>query len=101
MRYHPDLSLEGGVLAKIFVREDDLVEAGQVLAQLDPTVTESAVGETEAKYRAALASATRLKAEVNNTELVFPEQLEKYPELIASERKLYEMRCAGSGKPKS
>ena len=85
-------SLEGGVLAKIFVREDDLVEAGQVLAQLDPTVTESAVGETEAKYRAALASATRLKAEVNNTELVFPEQLEKYPELIASERKLYETR---------
>lgn len=85
-------SLEGGVLAKIFVHEDDLVEAEQILAQLDPTVTESAVAESEAKYRAALASAARLRAEVNHTDLVFPEQLDKYPDLVASERRLYETR---------
>lgn len=30
-------SLEGGILAKMFVRQDDIVEPGQVIAQLDPT----------------------------------------------------------------
>lgn len=85
-------SLEGGVLAKLHVRQDDVVEPGQVLAQLDPTVSESSVQESEAKYRAALASAARLKAEVDQTELEFPAELEQYPQLRASERQLYEAR---------
>ena len=57
-------SLEGGVLAMLAVRQDDIVEPGQILAQLDPTVTQSTIEESAAKYRAALASAARLQAEV-------------------------------------
>jgi adhesin transport system membrane fusion protein len=30
-------SLEGGVVAKLMVRQDDVVEPGQILAQLDPS----------------------------------------------------------------
>lgn len=86
-------SLEGGVLAKLHVRQDDVVMPGQILAQLDPTVTESNVQESAAKYRAALASASRLTAEVGGTELEFPAELENYPSLIASETKLYEARA--------
>ncbi|MBA8862777.1 adhesin transport system membrane fusion protein [Ochrobactrum anthropi] len=85
-------SLEGGVLAKLYVRQDDVVEPGQVLAQLDPTVTEATVQESSAKYRAALASSARLTAEVNGSDLEFPKELDAFPSLKASETKLYEAR---------
>lgn len=85
-------SLEGGVLAKLYVRQDDVVEPGQILAQLDPTVTEATVQESAAKYRAALASSARLTSEVNGTEVAFHQDLNGFPELIASEIKLYEAR---------
>ncbi|MFE0234125.1 HlyD family efflux transporter periplasmic adaptor subunit [Brucella anthropi] len=85
-------SLEGGVLAKLYVRQDDVVQPGQVLAQLDPTVTEATVQESSAKYRAALASSARLTAEVNGSDLEFPEELDAFPSLKASETKLYEAR---------
>lgn len=85
-------SLEGGILAELMVRQDDIVEAGQILARLDPTLTESNVDETAAKYRAALASSARLTAEVNGTPLSFPDELNDYPDLLASETRLYHSR---------
>ncbi len=85
-------SLEGGVLAKLYVRQDDVVEPGKILAQLDPTVTEATVQESSAKYRAALASSARLTAEVNGSELEFPDELDAFPALKASETMLYEAR---------
>lgn len=85
-------SLDGGILAMLNVREDQIVEAGEILAQLDPTRTESNVEESAAKYRAALAAATRLEAEVNGTELRFPPALDSYPTLVGSETELYEAR---------
>lgn len=85
-------SLQGGVLAELYVHENELVEPGQVLAQLDPTTTESSVEETAARYRAALASGARLTAEVNGGEPRFPTELEAYPDLIAAEMELFEAR---------
>lgn len=85
-------SLEGGVLAKLYVRQDDVVEPGKILAQLDPTVTEATVQESSAKYRAALASSARLTAEVNGSDLEFPDELDAFHSLQASETKLYEAR---------
>lgn len=85
-------SLEGGILAKLYVRQDDVVEPGKILAQLDPTVTEATVQESSAKYRAALASSARLTAEVNGSDLEFPDELDAFPSLQASETKLYEAR---------
>src|SRR5690606_36691620 len=85
-------SLEGGVLAQLFVHENDVVEAGQVLAQLDQTMSESSVEESAAKYRAALASSARLQAEVSGTTPRFPAYLDDYPELVASETELFEAR---------
>jgi len=85
-------SLEGGVIARLMVRQDDVVEPGQVLAQLDPTVTESSVQESAAKYRAALASSARLKAEVSQAELQFSPELDAFPLLKASETQLFEAR---------
>ncbi len=85
-------SLEGGILAKLLVRQDDIVKPGQLLAQLDPTQAGSTVEESAAKYRAALASAARLRAEANGTALSFPAELDAYPDLKAAERRLYDTR---------
>ncbi|QUG76572.1 HlyD family type I secretion periplasmic adaptor subunit [Erwinia sp. E602] len=87
-------SLDGGILAGLSVREGTEVKAGQIVAWLDPTRSESSVGESAARYRAALASATRLTAEVNDEKLTFPAELEKYPDLLASERRLFNTRRA-------
>ncbi|WP_430245829.1 HlyD family efflux transporter periplasmic adaptor subunit [Neorhizobium sp. DAR64861/K0K2] len=85
-------SLEGGIVSELFVRENQIVETGQLLAQLDPTITESDVGESSAKYRAALAAAARLTAEINRTPLTFPTELNAYPDLIRSETQQFEAR---------
>ncbi|MGJ7551201.1 HlyD family type I secretion periplasmic adaptor subunit [Pseudomonas alloputida] len=88
-------SFEGGIVAEMNVAEGDLVERGQVLAQLDPTKTASSVGESEAKYRAAKASVARLRAEVTGKPLSFPESLRDSPDLIDAETALYETRRRG------
>lgn len=85
-------SLEGGIVSAMYVHENEIVESGQLLAQLDPTITESDVGASAAKYRASLAISARLSAEVNKTPLVFPDELKAYPALIASETQQYNAR---------
>ncbi|MFK3777610.1 HlyD family efflux transporter periplasmic adaptor subunit [Agrobacterium sp. NPDC089420] len=85
-------SLEGGIVATLHVREDQVVEPGQILAQLDPTRSESDVEESAAKYRAALAASARLEAEVKGTPLAFSPTLDLYPVLIAAETELYTAR---------
>ncbi|QCI14591.1 HlyD family type I secretion periplasmic adaptor subunit [Pseudomonas putida] len=88
-------SFEGGIVAQMNVAEGDLVERGQILAQLDPTKTASSVGESEAKYRAATASVARLRAEVTGKPLSFPDSLRDSPELIETETALYQTRRRG------
>ncbi|NLY59402.1 MAG: HlyD family efflux transporter periplasmic adaptor subunit [Gammaproteobacteria bacterium] len=88
-------SLEGGILLDLLVREGDIVEADQILAQMDLTKTESNVEESASRYRATLGSVARLEAEVNDTPLKFPAELDDYPELIASETRLYHTRREG------
>lgn len=85
-------SLEGGIIHKLLVREGDIVEQGQQLAQLDRTKTESTVLESESRLNAALATAARLNAEVNDSELVFPSELDDDVELVKQETALYQSR---------
>ncbi|WP_370664134.1 HlyD family type I secretion periplasmic adaptor subunit [Candidatus Pantoea soli] len=87
-------SLEGGILTELYVHEGDQVQAGQIVAKLDATRSQSSVGESAARYRAALAAAARLRAEVNDDPLVFPAELKAYPDLIASETRLYKTKRA-------
>jgi len=87
-------SLEGGILARLHVKQDDIVEAGQVLAQLDPTQASSTFEESAAKYRAALAASARLEAEVGRGALTFPAELDDFPDLKRAERRLYDTRRA-------
>ncbi|OAT22633.1 putative HlyD family secretion protein [Buttiauxella gaviniae ATCC 51604] len=87
-------SLDGGIVTEVLVHEGDKVQAGQIVARLDPTRSESNVGESAARYRASLASSVRLNAEVSDLPLVFPDSLKAWPELTASEMRLYKSRRA-------
>jgi adhesin transport system membrane fusion protein len=87
-------SLDGGIVTELLVHEGDKVEAGQVVARLDPTRSESNVGESAARYRASLASSARLYAEVNDLPLKFPDSLKAWPDLLSSETRLYKTRRA-------
>ena len=82
-------SLEGGIVYSIDVREGEVVERGQRLAQLDRTKTESGVQESQSRLHAALATAARLTAQINGTPLTFPADLDDEPELVKSETELY------------
>src|SRR5690606_31287477 len=48
--------------------------------------------EGAARYRATLARVARLEAEVGQKPLVFPKELDDHPDLLATERRLYETR---------
>lgn len=57
-------SLEGGILARLEVREGDIVEEGQIVVQLDPTRSQSAFLSTQSEITALKAEVARLAAEV-------------------------------------
>lgn len=85
-------SLEGGILARLLVREGDVVEPGQVLAHLDPTLAEATVEESASRMRATLAKAARLQAEVGGGALEFPAEVSQDPLLVRAETALYQSR---------
>ncbi|RKT24383.1 adhesin transport system membrane fusion protein [Paraburkholderia sp. RAU2J] len=85
-------SQEGGILVELHVREGDIVQAGQVIAQLDRTRYEATVEESASKLRAAAATAARLTAEVNGTALVFPPDVALDKDLVLSETSLFQSR---------
>lgn len=87
-------SLDGGILTKIFVKEGQIVNQGQTLAQLDPTRFESNVGETASLLMSSKATAARLRAEVSGTALSFPPEVLKDTKLVAEETALYNSRRA-------
>lgn len=71
-------SLEGGIVRSIDVSEGDMVEAGQILMQLDDTGFSAQQGELLEKEAALLAEKARLEAEAGFlADMRFPEGLEQ------------------------
>ncbi|MFD1341608.1 HlyD family type I secretion periplasmic adaptor subunit [Litorisediminicola beolgyonensis] len=93
---HPD----GGVVNEILVDEGDVVEAGQVLIRLDPTLLRSELAITEGQYFELMARRARLQAERDDQDkIVFPEELlaraetdEEVGELVEGQRNLFQAR---------
>ncbi len=86
-------NLEGGIVKELFVREGQVVDVGAPLIRLDETRFSSNVSETEADRQSLQLRVKRLQAEIDGTELVFPEDIvELSPQLVASERALFESR---------
>ncbi len=85
-------SLDSGILSAIMVHEGEEVEAGQPLAQLDPTRAEASQAEGQVKRLSVVAQVARLTAESLGKPLEFPPELKKQPALIASETEVFETR---------
>ncbi|WP_319520600.1 HlyD family type I secretion periplasmic adaptor subunit [uncultured Martelella sp.] len=86
-------SFDGGILSELDVSAGEIVDKGQIIARLDPTRAQAEYDETAARYRASLAQAARLQAEVTGAETVnFPAALDGFPDLTASERALFVAR---------
>lgn len=76
-------NLEGGIVAELFVREGQLVDAGAPLVRLDETRFASSMEEAEADRQALLLRIERLEAEVQDREPHFPAELERVVPVLA------------------
>jgi adhesin transport system membrane fusion protein len=86
-------NLEGGIVAELYVKEGQIVEAGAPLIRLDDTRFVSNAGETEALRLSMLLRVERLSAQVDDRPLNIPDDvLKAAPSQAASERSLYESR---------
>ncbi|CAM2909837.1 HlyD family type I secretion periplasmic adaptor subunit [Legionella worsleiensis] len=86
-------NLEGGIIQKIYVKEGDIVNKDQVLMQIDNTRFMSSYAEAEKKIDSLQLEIIRIKAEINQTQPVFPEELQKnHPDLVKDQQSLYESR---------
>lgn len=62
-------SLEGGLVAEIFVKEGDVVDAGEPLVRIDDTDFAANLGELQKQRNALFIRARRLEAEAQGTRL--------------------------------
>ena len=86
-------NLEGGIVAELYVKEGQIVEAGAPLIRLDDTRFVSNAGETEALRLSMLLRVERLSAQVDDRPLNIPDEvLKAAPSQAASERSLYDSR---------
>lgn len=81
---------EGGILKSMPVREGDIVEANQVVAQIRPAIMQFSIDEAEARYYPALARAARLEGQVFEKTPSFPTELSEYPDITDNEMRIYE-----------
>ncbi len=84
-------SLEGGIVSAVMVREGDIVEAGDVLMQIDDTRFASEQGELREQSSAIAAEAARLRAEAEFApELTFRDELvARNPRATAVEQEVF------------
>lgn len=88
-------SLDGGIVSEISVREGQVVEAGQLLLQIDSTRFESSAREGRAQYLSLMAKAARLRALAEGKPFEPPaEVVAEDPETIDQERRLYESKAS-------
>lgn len=86
-------SPEGGVVKAILVKAGDVVAPGQELVRLDDATAVAGVGEKVQRRDYLQANILRLQSELNDTPLVFPDEMKnKTPVLVEEVTKLYENR---------
>jgi adhesin transport system membrane fusion protein len=82
-------SLEGGIVAELFVREGAVVAAGQPLVRIDPTKARSSLMEGVSKALALKATQARLRAESRGGRIEFPPEVLAVPQLVRSETETF------------
>jgi adhesin transport system membrane fusion protein len=85
-------SLEGGILRDMSVHEGMEVEAGQELAEIDPTRFQAQQAEGETKRLALKAAIARLTAEATGRALAFPPEVAAASAVASGEEASYAAR---------
>ncbi|MCR2746877.1 HlyD family type I secretion periplasmic adaptor subunit [Limnobacter parvus] len=86
-------AVDGGIINDVFVREGQLVKAGDKLVQIDITRFSSSLKEKEAIDASFKFREARLLAQLNKTALELPEELSKlFPEMYSQESKLLQSK---------
>lgn len=78
--------LEGGIIARIFVREGDIVNAGDTLVRLNPTAARAQLEETEARAASLEIRRERLLAFAEGRDPDFSAAPARFSELVDGER---------------
>jgi adhesin transport system membrane fusion protein len=84
--------VDGGVLKELRVKEGDVVQAGDVLAELDRARFEASAAEIRSKVLDLTANVQRLQAELDGLPLTFSKVIQDEPELAIRQRSLHERR---------
>ena len=91
--------LDGGIVAKILVKDGDLVKKGQLLIRLDDTSARARLLVTKSRLHESLAKRARLEAERDRAETMpIPAELQahlKNPEvalMVAAQRNVFKAR---------
>lgn len=87
-------SEEGGAIARINVREGDLVQQGDLLVELDTVQLTAGVAEARGRVAALESRMARIDAELFDKALSFPASLNDFPDFTANQRQLYMRRRA-------
>lgn len=88
-------NLEGGIIQSINVKQGDKVAAGDVLVVLSPTQFSAEFDGRNQQMIALSAKEIRLRAEIDNTQLVFPPELiENGKDSVALETAEYNNRIS-------
>jgi adhesin transport system membrane fusion protein len=86
-------NLEGGIVSQILLREGEIVDKGQALLRIDNIRAASDLRENRTRYLALLGALARLRAEVDETDVVFaPLVLEHAAEVVRNEHDLFDAR---------
>lgn len=81
-----------GVVEKIYVNEGEQVNKGDTLVILEQSQAQAAYDDSKAKVAALQAALARLRAEVYEKPLVFPESVKKYKEFVENQTALFHRR---------
>lgn len=85
--------VDGGVLARLMVKEGDRVKEGDLLAELQTVRFQASAEEVATKVAGLKAAVNRLDAELEGVEPRFDAKLRKeYPDLVKSQQNLYNRR---------
>ena len=88
-------NLEGGIVAELLVRDNQIVQKGDVLLRIANTGAESQYRDSRTQYLTLEAMIARLKAESRDQELQFPPEVQsEEPDIARSEESLYEKQIS-------